>query len=164
MLNSDNPTHPEYLAMLACIDARRDERIRLASIELDMRMDLLKRKAVAERAQIMTQYHQGIRASRERVLEDLGREWYEIQHERRRAANNIPDFGIRLPQSRKESVRQAVAYNKEVSILSGVAKYEGFPAAPDIRPARDEEIEGDFEAIAVSYLFASFPPSLRQRR
>ncbi|KAH8910527.1 hypothetical protein BR93DRAFT_860832, partial [Coniochaeta sp. PMI_546] len=147
MLQSPNPTHPEYLAMLACIDARRDERIRVSTIELGMRMDLLKRKAVAERAQIMTQYHQGIRASRERVLEDLGREWYEIQHERRRAANNIPDFGIRLPATKKETLRAAVAYNKEVSILSGVAKYQGFPAAPDIRGARDEEIEGDFEAI-----------------
>jgi hypothetical protein len=138
--------------MLACIDARRDERIRVSTTELSMRMDLLKRKAVAERAQIMTQYHQGIRASRERVLEDLGREWYEIQHERRRAANSIPDFGIRLPASKKETLRAAVAYNKEVSILSGVAKYQGFPAAPDIRGAREEEIDGDFEAITVSYL------------
>ncbi|OIW35534.1 hypothetical protein CONLIGDRAFT_639803 [Coniochaeta ligniaria NRRL 30616] len=147
MLLSPNPTHPEYLAMLSCIDARRDERIRVSTVELRMRMDLLKRKAVAERAQIMTQYHQGIRSSRERVLEDLGREWYEIQHERRRAANNIPDFGIRLPATKKETLRAAVAYNKEVSILAGVAKYQGFPAAPDIRGAREEEIEGDFEAI-----------------
>lgn len=152
MLSSPTPTHPEYLAMLACIDARRDERIRLSNVELRMRMDLLKRKAVAERAQIHTQYHQGIRASRERALEDLGREWYEIQHERRRAANNIPDFGIRLPATKKEALRAAVAYNKEVSILSGVAKYQGFPGAPDIRGAREEEIEGDFEAITVSYL------------
>ncbi|KAB5530439.1 Sds3-like-domain-containing protein [Coniochaeta sp. 2T2.1] len=158
MLMDPNPTHPEYLAMLACIDARRDERVRLSQIELQLRMDLLKRKAVAERAQIMTQYHQGIRASRERVLEDLGREWYEIQHERRRAANNIPDFGIRFPASKKETVRQAVAYNKEVSILSGVAKYAGFPAAPDIRGANADEVEGDFEAISRTARSLQQPP------
>lgn len=152
MLMSDNPTHPEYLAMLSCIDSRRDERIRLSTIELRMRMDLLKRKAVAERAQILTQYHQGIRASRERVLEDLGREWYEIQHERRRFANNIPDFGIRFPATKQATIKQAVAYNKEVSILSGVAKYHGFPAAPDIRGASEDQIDGDFEAITVSCL------------
>jgi hypothetical protein len=155
MLTSDTPTHPDYLAMLSCIDARRDERIRLSQTELKMRMDLLKRKAVAERAQVMTQYHQAIRASREKVLEDLGREWYEIQHERRRFANNIPDFGIRFPASRKETVRQAVAYNREVAILAGVAKYEGFPAAPDIRGASEGEVEGDFEAIAVSFFLSS---------
>lgn len=150
MLMSDNPTHPEYLAMLQCIDERRDERIRLSSIELKMRMDLLKRKAVAERSQVMTQYYQAIRASREKVLDDLGREWYEIQHERRRFANNIPDFGIRFPATKEQTIRQAVAYNKEVSILSGVAKYQGFPAAPDIKGASDDQLEHDIEAIMVS--------------
>jgi len=160
MLTCSTPTHPEYLAMLSCIDARRDERVRLSAIELSLRTDLLRRKAVAERAQILAQYHQGVRASRERALEDLGREWYEIQHERRRYANSIPDFGIRLPTGvaggQQATVRQAVAYNKEVSILSGVAKYRGFPAAPDIRGASDDQIDGDFEAISVS--FFAFSP------
>lgn len=154
MLVADNPTHPEYLAMLKCIDERRDERIRLSLVELKLRMDLLKRKAVSERSQIMTQFHQGVRASREKVLEDLGREWYEIQHERRRFANNIPDFGIRFPPTKTQTVRQAVAYNKEVSILSGVARFQGFPAAPDIRGATDDQIENDFEAITVSVFAA----------
>jgi hypothetical protein len=43
-----------------------------------------------------------------------------------------------------------VAYNKEVSILSGVAKYQGFPAAPDIRGATEDQVENDFDAITVS--------------
>jgi hypothetical protein len=150
MLTGDNPTHPEYLAMKACIDERRDERIRRSTLELKLRMDLLQRKAIAERSQIMSQFHQSIRASREKVLDQLGQEWYEIQHERRRVANNIPDYGVRFPTTRQQAIRQAVAYNKEVSILSGVAKYEGFPAAPDIRGATDDQIENDFEAITVS--------------
>ncbi|KAL1870295.1 hypothetical protein VTK73DRAFT_2670 [Phialemonium thermophilum] len=147
MLTGDNPTHPEYLAMLRCIDERRDERIRVSKLELQFKMDTLKRKAVSERAQILSQYFQSVRESREKVLEALGKEWYEIQQKRRRFANTVPDYGFRLPRSRAESIRQAVAYNKEVSILSGLAKYRGFPAAPAILGASEEQADEDLDAI-----------------
>lgn len=149
MLNCDNPTHPEYLAMLKCIDERRDERIRLSGLELQYRMDVLRRRAVAERAQIMSQFYQSVRASREKVLEELGHDWYEIQHERRRQANSIPDYGIRFSTDKAQHIRNAVAYNKEVSILAGFAKHVGFPAAPPINGASDDQLEHDFEAIHV---------------
>lgn len=157
MLNCDNPTHPEYLAMLKCIDERRDERIRLSGLELQFRMDVLRRRAVAERAQIMTQFYQSVRASREKVLEELGQDWYEIQYERRRQANNIPDYSIRFSTEKAQNVRNAVAYNKEVSILAGFAKHVGFPAAPAINGVSDDQLEHDFEAIhvrlrAISYV------------
>jgi len=150
MLTCDNPTHPEYLAMLKCLDERREERIRLSNLELQLKLSVLKRRAVAERAQMMSQFYQAVRESREKVLEDLGQERHELQQERRRYANNIPDYGIRFPASRAQSVRQAVAYNKEVSILSGFAKHVGFPAAPAIQGASEDQIEGDLEAITVN--------------
>jgi hypothetical protein len=139
--------------MLQCLDERRDERIRSSKLELQFKKEVMKRRAVAERAQIMSQYHQSVRASREKILEELGKEWYDIQHERRRSANNIPDFGIRFPATRAQAIRHAVAYNKEVSILSGFAKYKGFPAAPTINGATDEQVEEDFESILVSYQY-----------
>lgn len=149
MLTADNPTHPEYLAMLQCIDERRDERIRIGKLELQLNKNVLKDKAVAERAQIMSQYFQGVRESREMVLDALGKEWYEIQHERRRDANHVPDYGIRFPTSKTQCLRDAVAYNKEVSILAGFAKYKGFPAAPRISGATDEQLDEDLECIKV---------------
>ena len=150
MLTGDNPTHPQYLAMLRCVDERRDERLRVSKLELELNTEVLKRRAVAERAQIMSQYCQSVRESREKALDNLGREWYEIQHERRRYANNIPDYGIRFPSTRTQSLRQAIAYNKEVSILSGFAKYKGFPAAPSISGASEEQLDEDFDSIRVS--------------
>lgn len=150
MLTAENPTHPEYLAMLQCVEDRRQERIRLSNIELQLRLSVLRRRAVAERAQIMSQFYQAVRESREKVLEELGQEWYEIQHERRRYAHTIPDYGIRLPASKPLQIRHAVAYNKEVSILSGFAKHVGFPAAPVIQGATEEQLENDLEAIVVS--------------
>ncbi|RYP85991.1 hypothetical protein DL769_000854 [Monosporascus sp. CRB-8-3] len=150
MLRADNPTHPEYLAMMQCIDARRDERLRVADRELELKMESLGRWAVARRTQIHSQYFQAVRESRERVLAELGQQWYDIQHERRKHANNVPEFGLRFPQTQTQRVRNALAYNKEVSILSGVAKYEGMPAAPDMKGASMQELEDDFEAMNVS--------------
>lgn len=151
MLRSENPTHPEYLAMMECVDARRDERIRVANRELELNKEALDRWAVARRAQIHSQYFQSIRESRETILAELGQQWYDIQHERRKQANNVPEFGLRFPSDPTQRLRNALAYNKEVSILSGIAKHEGMPAAPDMKGATMQELDDDFEAMNVSY-------------
>ncbi|OTA59242.1 hypothetical protein K449DRAFT_436207 [Hypoxylon sp. EC38] len=147
MLRSETPTHPEYLAMMQCIDARRDERVRVANRELELKIEALERWAVARRAQIHSQYFQSVRESRETILAELGQQWYDIQHERRKQANNVPEFGLRFPSDPTQRIRNALAYNKEVSILSGVAKYEGMPAAPEMKGATMQELEDDFEAM-----------------
>ncbi|KAH7026467.1 Sds3-like-domain-containing protein [Microdochium trichocladiopsis] len=147
MLRADEPTHPEYLAMMECVEARRNERTIIADRTFTRTMETIDRWAVARRAQIHSQYFQSVRESRERVLAELGQRWYDIQHERRKNANNVPEFGLRFPPTSQQRVRQAIAYNKEVSILSGIAKYEGMPAAPDMRGASSQELEDDFEAI-----------------
>ncbi|KAI1386700.1 Sds3-like-domain-containing protein [Hypoxylon trugodes] len=151
MLRSDTPTHPEYLAMMQCIDARRDERVRVANRELELNVEALDRWAVARRSQIHSQYFQSVRESRETILAELGQQWYDIQHERRKQANNVPEFGLRFPQDPTQRIRNALAYNKEVSILSGIAKYEGMPAAPEMKGASIQELEDDFEAMNASY-------------
>ena len=151
MLQGDSPTHPEYLAMMQCIDERRDEKKRVVDTELALNMQTLNRWAVARRSHIHGQYFQGIRESREMVLEELGRQWYQIQQQRRRHANTVPDYGLRFPASKQQRIRDAVNYNKEVSILSGLAKYEGFPAAPSIRGASHVQVDDDLEAIAVRF-------------
>jgi len=147
MLRAEEPTHPEYLAMMECVEARRKERIIIADRTFTRTMETVDRWAVARRSQIHSQYFQSVRESRERVLAELGQRWYDIQHERRKNANNVPEFGLRFPTNSQQRVRQAIAYNKEVSILSGIAKYEGMPAAPDMRGASSQELEDDFEAI-----------------
>ncbi|KAI2466226.1 Sds3-like-domain-containing protein [Annulohypoxylon bovei var. microspora] len=147
MLRSENPTHPEYLAMMECIDSRRDERVRVANRELELQKEALERYAVARRSQIHSQYFQSVRESRETILAELGQQWYDIQHERRKQANNVPEFGLRFPSDQAQRIRNAVAYNKEVSILSGVAKHEGMPAAPDMKGATIQELDDDFEAM-----------------
>ncbi|KAJ4394270.1 Transcriptional regulatory protein [Gnomoniopsis smithogilvyi] len=147
LLTSDNPTHPEYLAMMECIDSRRDDRLRISEIEFKFDMDALNRWAVARRAQILSQYYQSVRESRERTMDELGKQWYEIQHERRKNANPIPDYGFRFPKDKAQQKKQAIAHNKETSILAGIAQHHGFPAAPEMKPASQAEVEDDFEAM-----------------
>lgn len=166
MLRADNPTHPEYLAMMECVDARRSEKVRIARQELELNLEALGRWAIARRAQIHSQFYQDVRETRERAVAELGQHWYAIQHERRKHANNVPDFGLRYPQNQVQRVRNALSYNKEVSILSGVAKYEGMPAAPEMRGASLQEMDEDLEIMAVGDLLGTLPPlaSLSPRR
>ncbi|KXJ92022.1 Sds3-like-domain-containing protein [Microdochium bolleyi] len=161
MLRADQPSHPEYLAMMECVEARRNERTIIANRTFERTMETVDRWAVARRAQIHSQYFQSVRESRERVLAELGQRWYDIQHERRKNANNVPEFGLRFPQNSQQRVRQAMAYNKEVSILSGIAKYEGMPAAPDMRGASSQELEDDFEAMNRSRVRSAQPRVVR---
>ncbi|KAI0484897.1 Sds3-like-domain-containing protein [Xylariaceae sp. FL0804] len=148
MLRAATPTHPEYLAMMQCVDARRDEKLRAAQRELDLSMESLGRWAVAKRAQVHSQFFQSVREYRERILAELGQHWYDIQHERRKNANTVPEFGLRFPPNESQRLRNALAYNKEVSILSGVAKYEGMPAAPEMRSASAQDLDDDFDAMS----------------
>lgn len=150
MLRQDNPTHPEYLAMMECIEARRDARIRVADKLREFEMESLRKTAIAKRSQILTQYQQHVRDLREKKLELLGKQWYEIQHDRRSYAGSVPDYALKFPTRRSQQIVNQVAYSNEVSILSGVAKYVGFPAAPSMASATAAELEEDFEKMGVS--------------
>ena len=153
MLREDKPTHPEYLAMMQCIDARRDEKLRINDKLREYELETLKNYAVARRSQILVQYQQDVRDIREKKLEQLGKQWYEIQYDRRSYAGNVPDYTLKFPTRRSQQVMNQVAYSNEVSILSGVAKYVGFPAAPPMATATDAELAEDLEKMGVSPQF-----------
>ncbi|TLS29308.1 hypothetical protein PpBr36_00149 [Pyricularia pennisetigena] len=147
MLMAPEPTHPDYLAMMRCVDARRDDKMRIIEAEYRLNQESLQRWAVAGRSQIMSQYYQDVRKTREQVLEELGDEWYRIQQQRRCHANKVADFTLRYPESRAKAVKQVTAYNKEVSVLSEIARHKGFPGAPRISGASFSEIQDDLNEI-----------------
>jgi len=150
MLRQDKPTHPEYLAMMQCIEARRDERTRVAEKIREYEIQALRNYAVARRSQILVQYKQEVREIREKKLEQLGKQWYEIQHDRRSYSGSVPDYALKFPTRRSQQIMNQVAYSNEVSILSGVAKYVGFPAAPPMASTTAAELEEDLEKMGVS--------------
>jgi len=151
MLRQDKPTHPEYLAMMQCIDERRDDRLRVGEKLREFELGTLKNYAVARRSQMLVQFQQEVRDIREKKLEQLGKQWYEIQHDRRSYAGSVPDYALKFPTRRSQQVINQVAYCNEVSILSGVAKYVGFPAAPPMASTTAAELEEDLEKMGVSF-------------
>lgn len=147
-LQGDHPTHSEYLLMKQCLDERLEARLRQINKEHEMVLAALERVSVARKAQIWNQFYQGVREKRGQYLEALNQEWFATQNARR-SAHSVPEFGLHFPPDEVQRTRNAVAYNTEVSYLSGLAKHEGFPAVPPIRGASSAEIEEDLEAMRV---------------
>ncbi len=137
--------------MMQCLDQRREEKIYLERVLLDYKLQVLENKSVAERSQLHSQYFQTVRAVRDRKLEEVGEQWYQIQRDRRgwEGGANVSDFTYKFPTRRSQQITQQTAYNLEVSILSGMAKYVGFPAAPCINGARPAEVDEDFQNMGV---------------
>lgn len=54
-----------------------------------------------------------------------------------------------FPKRRSTQIGHQTAHNREVSILSGVAKYVGFPAAPEMEGARPMEAEADLHRMGI---------------
>ncbi|CAJ0545806.1 Ff.00g092790.m01.CDS01 [Fusarium sp. VM40] len=145
-LLSSSPTHPEYLNMKQCLDDRLEQKLREINNEHEYRVKAHERRSVAQRAQIWGQYYQAVREKREKTLETLNQEWYDIQTARR-SAHSLQDCGLLYPKDPAQRVRNAIAYNTEVSALATIAKYEGFPAGPEMTGATPSELEDDLAAI-----------------
>ncbi|KAJ4059869.1 hypothetical protein NW761_001932 [Fusarium oxysporum] len=145
-LLASEPTHPEYLNMKQCLDDRLEQKLREINNEHEYRLKAHERRSVAQRAQIWGQYYQAVREKRERTLEALNQEWYDIQTARR-SAHSLQDCGLLYPKDPAQRVRNAIAYNTEVSALATIAKYEGFPAGPEMTGATPLELEDDIAAI-----------------
>lgn len=149
MLREDISTHPKYLAMMQAVIARRDERLKISDNLRVYEMKTLTTFAKARRSQILVQYKQQVRHLREEKLEDLGKQWYDIQHDRRSYGASVPEYTLKFPKARSQQVLNQVAYSNEVSILSGIAKYVGFPSAPPMAAATEQELADDFAKMGV---------------
>ncbi|PVH98177.1 hypothetical protein DM02DRAFT_494957, partial [Periconia macrospinosa] len=158
MLRQPNCAHPEYLAMIKCIDDRRAEKIAYERKLLVYKQKNLEIITEAERHQHHSQYIQTVRDVRERILSECNQKIFELQRGRRQLGVEEVEYMVRLPEKRSDQIRHQTAYNLEVSILSGIAKYVGFPAAPDIKPARPSEIEDDLRAMKIATRPAAPPP------
>jgi hypothetical protein len=135
--------------MKQCLDDRLEQKLREINNEHEYRIKAHENRSVAQRAQIWGQYYQAVREKRERTLEALNQEWYDIQTARR-SAHSLQDCGLLYPKDPAQRVRNAIAYNTEVSALATIAKYEGFPAGPEMTGATPSELEDDLAAIEVS--------------
>ncbi|KAL8639595.1 MAG: hypothetical protein Q9228_003390 [Teloschistes exilis] len=165
MLAEPEVTHPELLGMKDVLEQRRDEKIQYESTLLRYKLGSLQNKSKAEKAQLHGQYMQSVREIRDHNLEQANKEWYQIHKERRSREDDVPEYMYQFTDRRSQQITHQTAYNKEVSLLAGIAKYQGFPAAPEIYGARQSEIDADFEKMGIiqqpTAPPARHPPALR---
>ncbi|KAL5362655.1 Sds3-like-domain-containing protein [Aspergillus floccosus] len=150
MLNGPNPTHPEYLQNLEVIKRHRDAKINYEHTLFQYRIKALMNKSLAERSQLHSTYFQRVRDIREKHSSSISKQFYAIQHDRFKTDELSPQHYIPFPTRRSQQIAQQTAYNQEVSIMAGVAKYVGFPAAPSLSAARPSELEDDLEKMGIS--------------
>ncbi|CAG8275804.1 unnamed protein product [Penicillium olsonii] len=149
MLTGPNPTHPEYLRQIECVQRHRDAKIKYEENLYRYRMKSLMNKVLAERAQAHSTYFQRVRDVRERHSSAISKQFYAIQHDRFKTDELSPHHIIAFPTRRSQQIAHQASYNHEVSIMSGVAKYVGFPAAPTLLGARPSELDDDLEKMGI---------------
>lgn len=158
-VTATEPTHPELLKQFDCVNRYRDEKQETEQKLLVFKIGALKRKSVAERSTLHSSYFQTVRDIRERHMESMSEHFYRIQRERFKSSHVTPVYTIPFPATKISQVTQQLAYNKEVSILSGVAKYVGFPAAPELASTPNADLDADLQKMGVSRL----PPATSYR-
>ncbi|KAL4765196.1 uncharacterized protein BDW70DRAFT_83556 [Aspergillus foveolatus] len=151
MLKGPNPTHPELLRQLECIKGYRDAKIKYEHTLFHYRLKSLLNKSQAERAQAHSTYFQRARDIREHHSSAISKQFYSIQHDRFKTDDVSPQYYIPFPTRRSQQIAHQTAYNQEVSVLAGVAKYVGFPAAPSLSSARPAELDEDLEKMGISF-------------
>lgn len=151
-MESAIPIHPDLVAMKDVIDQRRDQKLRYEQNLMKYKLQTLQRESVANKAQAHSQYMQTAREIRDSFLEKLNEEFYQLQRERRSVDDDVPDYFYEFSTKRSQQIKHQTAYNAEVSILSGFAKYVGFPAAPEISKAKPKEVEDDLRSMGVSHI------------
>jgi len=150
MLQESNSTHPEYLAQMRCIDARRDEKMRYDNLLLKFDIQALRTKTTAERQTCHSQFFQEVRKIKDEALESAWEGLFALQRDRRSWGADTSDFTMLYHPSRSAQIRQQTARNLEVSILAGIAKHVGFPSAPTVTGLSASEIDRDFQVMGVS--------------
>lgn len=150
LLRQSSCRHPEFLAQLRCVDERRKERVHYENTLLRYKQKALGVRLRAERSQLHSQYFQEVREIRDKALERCGKFLYDIQKGRRRWGASESDYTYMYQPKRSRQLQQQASYNLEVSILSGVAKYVGFPAAPEMKGANPSEVDEDFRSMRVN--------------
>ncbi|KAI9662142.1 MAG: hypothetical protein M1831_002838 [Alyxoria varia] len=149
-LKNPNTAHPVFLEMRQAIDARRDDKIQLENVWYNYRNKALEQKTVAERTVIHSQSFQSVRDLREKHLASLNEQFAAIQRDRKQKRDTEPQYSHLFNPKRSDQILNQQAYNKEVSLLSGIAKHKGFPAAPKLAGATPSDIEEDLKRMRVN--------------
>jgi len=159
LLEQSNCLHPDFVAQMRCVDERRNQKVKHEDTLLQYNMQALGVKTVAERQQLHSQYFQDVRQLRDDSFDSCYKELYALQRDRRNFFTEPTDPMLYNP-NRAEQIRIHTNINHEISLLAGIAKHVGFPAAPEMSALLKNDAQLDLQSMGVSYPPSTSPPNI----
>lgn len=141
--------HPLLIEKTLQNRSRHTGRLRRAEILRDRRAvesDLVVR---ARRFGAHSQFAQDKQKLRATLLSKTSAEWFQIHREKRVIDMAVPEYGYIVPERRSIQAKQRREHEAEISVLTGLKKFVGFPAAPVISVASLREIETDLAEMGI---------------
>ncbi|ODQ52391.1 hypothetical protein SAICODRAFT_26059 [Saitoella complicata NRRL Y-17804] len=140
-------THPELVLQMELIADNRTKRLKLAEATKRFCIQNIRNEHDAMEYHTRMQFIQEKAKLRQSMITEISAKWFQVHRERRVLDMPVPEFGYQVPDRRSTQLKQRRAYDLEVMILTGLKKYIGFPAAPDVSGATNEEAMSDLDAI-----------------
>ncbi|KAK9373977.1 Sds3-like-domain-containing protein [Lipomyces chichibuensis] len=140
-------THPELATVYDELAEARDLRIKLADAHRKYRRRCIENQTRSYRTHIHQQLYKNNANLRAAMIQETTETWYKVNRERRAMDTVVPFYGYKIPEKRSVIFRQRQAQYNEIALLTGIAKYIGFPAAPEIKSATADEVAEDMEAL-----------------
>ncbi|BFZ62151.1 hypothetical protein YB2330_003233 [Saitoella coloradoensis] len=140
-------THPELVLQMELIADNRAKRLKLADATKRFCIQNIRNEHDAMEYHARMQFIQEKAKLRQSMITEISAKWFQVHRERRVLDMPVPEFGYQVPDRRSTQLKQRRAYDLEVMILTGLKKYIGFPAAPDVSGATNEEAMSDVDAI-----------------
>ncbi|KAK9368928.1 Sds3-like-domain-containing protein [Lipomyces kononenkoae] len=146
-------THPELATIYDELAEARDKRIQLADAHRKYRRRCIENQTRSYRTHIHQQLYNNHASLRASMIQETTETWYKANRERRALDTVVPFYGYRVPEKRSVIYRQRQAQYNEIALLTGIAKYIGFPAAPEIKSATADEVAEDIAALQGKIMF-----------
>ncbi|KAK9237310.1 Sds3-like-domain-containing protein [Lipomyces kononenkoae] len=146
-------THPELATVYDELAEGRDKKIQLADAHRKYRRRCIENQTRSYRTHIHQQLYNKHASLRAAMIQETTETWYKVNRERRAMDTLVPFYGYRIPEKRSVIYRQRQAQYNEIALLAGIAKYIGFPAAPEIKSATADEVAEDMEALHGKIMF-----------
>ncbi|KAH3678416.1 hypothetical protein WICMUC_001433 [Wickerhamomyces mucosus] len=144
-----NGTHPELKAVYTKIDDHRNEKIRLASLNKKYKLQTIERRTRASRTAVHQQFIKSVSDFRTKYVKRITEDWYKINKERRTMDIVVPEYSYKRPEYTEDAVEQRAQLNQEISILTGLNQYYGFPKAPRLSSVEESELDEDLKAMNI---------------
>lgn len=144
-------THPELERVSHQVGQIRDQKVQLATKHHQYQRQCIDNQTRATRVHLHQQFLKDASDARSKMLLSTTEQWYNINRERRAMDCMVPNYTFKIPSSRSDQIRDRQAIYDEISALMGLNKYVGFPAAPEMRPLNEEDIEDDLEALGLRH-------------